>query len=73
MLLREIFIGGARAPPAPPHATALPHLLNEQNCWFQTWLHWHSVQKGPLLIITQASMILDNYPWFKFLSFTGWG
>ena len=23
MLLREIFIGGARAPPAPPHATAL--------------------------------------------------
>ena len=26
MLLREIFIGGARAPPAPPHATALPKM-----------------------------------------------
>ena len=26
MLLREIFIGGARAPPAPPHATALDNL-----------------------------------------------
>ena len=28
MLLREIFIGGARAPPAPPHATALLKVLN---------------------------------------------
>ena len=27
MLLREIFIGGARAPPAPPHATALNDMM----------------------------------------------
>ena len=27
MLLREIFIGGARAPPAPPHATALNKVI----------------------------------------------
>ena len=33
---------------------------SEQNNWFQTWLHWYSVQKGPLL--TQASMILENCP-----------
>ena len=33
---------------------------SEQNNWFQTWLYWYSVQKGPLL--TQASMILENCP-----------
>ena len=35
MLLREIFIGGARAPPAPPHATALKKNFKLFSQWSQ--------------------------------------
>ena len=42
MLLREIFIGGARAPPAPPHATALVFFQTSfKVIWFLLWCVAH--------------------------------
>ena len=64
MLLREIFIGGARAPPAPPHATALhEETLLHTHCEVRSSLDLWFYTIKPEMFDNEYSNPIHKHPW----------